>query len=93
MLVLAIGAFATLSPLLNRSFPELAALLPAIIRAGVWSLSILIAFALFVFASELKPAPDTIELGRGFVVAMLAKWIFWIAMLAWMYTIFRGLMT
>jgi hypothetical protein len=93
LLILAIGAVTTLSPVLDRLFPELEKPVPAIIRAGIWSMSVLTAFAVFAFASELKPAPDTIELGRGFAGAMLLKWIFLIAMVAWMYVIYRELTT
>jgi hypothetical protein len=93
LLILAIGAFATVSPVLGRLLPEFEKPLLAIIRAGIWSMSILAALAVFAFASQLKPAPDTVELGRSFAVAMLLKWIFWIAMVAWMYFIYRELTT
>ena len=92
LLILAIAAIATLTPVLDGYLPEMTNPWPAIVRVGIWSAAVMGALALFAFASQLRPAPDSIEFGRGFAMGLLLKWVFLIAMVAWMYVIYRRLL-
>jgi hypothetical protein len=92
--VLALGLITSLpSPLSDSYLSSLSREWAAIVRAEIWAITTLTAFALFAFGGRLTPLPAAPEMSAGHVVrGRIVILAFQVSMLLWMYVMFRGLM-
>jgi hypothetical protein len=89
--VLAIGVVASLPPISDSYHLPPVSL--AVARAMIWSVSVLLAYGIFGLAGRFTPLDTEPNVSlRSYVRSRAVTWAFQLAMLYWMYRVFRGLM-
>ena len=94
-LIVLIGAFVVSfpSPLSDAIFGSLQRPWPAVVRAQVWSMAILLSLGVFMYRGPLTKVEEGRPLGQSFGLGgRLARLAFLSLLLFWMYIVWRGLM-